>query len=104
VIAIDYIARLYSKCHSSTAMGSHIFIRIEVPLFITASNIFDMGDGRHARLFLEEDATEINNISAMILSHDKTFMILDKDKVWKPVSFIDEETLKYVIFKTKTEL
>ena len=63
-----------------------------------------MGDGRHARLFLEEDATEINNISAMILSHDKTFMILDKDKVWKPVSFIDEETLKYVIFKTKTEL
>ena len=85
-------------------MGSHLFIRIEDPLFIAASNIFDMGDGRHAMLVLEEDGTEVNNNSAMILSHDKTFMILDKDKVWKPVSLTDEEKLKYVIFKTKSEL
>ena len=86
-------------------MGALVSILIEVPFFVVAaSNIFDMGDGRHTRLVLEEDGTEVNNNSAMILSHDKTFMVLDKDKVWKPVSVTDEETLKYVNIQNQDQI
>lgn len=64
-------------------------------IIFLACKMFDK-DNRYTTLVLEEDGTEIPSSSAMILSNDKTFMVLSKEEKWKP-SFNDKsDVIKYV--------
>lgn len=58
------------------------------------SKLINNEDGQGVKIVLEEDGTEVTTSAAMVMSHDKILMVLQKNEGWTPLSIAESNKLK----------
>ncbi|CAC5401758.1 unnamed protein product [Mytilus coruscus] len=59
-----------------------------------ASKMFNLTDDKYLKLVLEEDGSEIQTTSSMVLCQNKVLMTIDRNDKWKPVSSDESDTIR----------
>ncbi|XP_052084832.1 uncharacterized protein LOC127722016 [Mytilus californianus] len=59
-----------------------------------ASKMFNLTEDKYLKLVLEEDGSEIQTTSSMVLCQNKVLMAIDRNEKWKPVSSDESDTIR----------